>query len=348
MKILLPAAPSIENVRRNRRMNKNIRIGLAGTGYWGKNLLRNLRELGALAALCDSDDTARDHFAELYPGVATFAEFDMMLKDESIDAVMIATPAATHGELVARALDARKHVFVEKPLCLDIDEAENLRQRAEELGVTLMVGHLLHYHPAFVAIKDLVQSGGLGPLRYIYSNRLSTGKIRREESALWSFAPHDISMILSLVDEMPTAINANGGHYLNAAIADTTLSHMTFKNGVQAHIFVSWLHPYKDHRLVVVGEKAMAVFDDTKSGADKVLLFNHDLRWEGEEAVVNKADAKPVPYGDEEPLKLECQAFIDAVANGTTVPSNAVEGVRVLRVLDACQRALQSGERVET
>ena len=209
-----------------------------------------------------------------------------------------------------------------------------------------MVGHLLLYHPAFLALKELVTKGTLGELRYIYSNRLSLGKIRREENALWSFAPHDISMILDLVGEMPEKVMTSGGVYLSPPVADTTLTHLSFRDGVQAHIFVSWLHPYKDQRLVVVGEKAMAVFDDLMAPEDKLLLYRHSVDMAGAIPTVLKAPAERIPFEDCEPLRLECQTFLDAITGKTRPPSDAAEGIRVLQVLQASQRSLTSGGKV--
>ena len=208
-----------------------------------------------------------------------------------------------------------------------------------------MVGHLMLYHPAFRAVAKLADSGAIGRIRYIYSNRLNLGRIRREENALWSFAPHDISMILALTGEMPKWVSATGGHYLSSDIADTTLSKLEFSNGVQAHIFVSWLHPYKDHRLVVIAENGMVAFNDTLDGPDKVLLYRHAVGVENDIPTVSRADAEPVAYGDDEPLRLECQTFLEAIAGGAPPPSSGDEGMRVLQVLDACQRAIDSGTR---
>jgi UDP-2-acetamido-3-amino-2,3-dideoxy-glucuronate N-acetyltransferase len=190
----------------------------------------------------------------------------------------------------------------------------------------------------------MVAAGGVGDIRYIYANRLSLGRIRRVENALWSFAPHDVSMILSLVGEMPARVVASGGTYLSPEVADTTLSHLSFGDGVQAHIFVSWLHPYKDHRMVVVGADGMLVFDDVKRGADKLLHYPHAVSWRDGLPTIDKAEAHPVAYDSEEPLKRECAHFLDCVATGATPISDAAEGVRVLAVLDACQRSLASGE----
>jgi len=328
-------------------MANDLNVAVVGTGYWGKNLLRNFNDLGALYAFCDAEESSRAEHGPNYPSAASYEFYSDVLTDRNVDAVAIATPAATHGKLVRQALDAGKNVFVEKPLCLDVAEAESLRDLALSRKLTLMVGHLLLYHPAFQAVKKFVDNGNLGRLRYIYSNRLSLGKIRKEENALWSFAPHDISMILSLTGKMPEKITATGAHYLHDGVADTTLSHLNFTDNLQAHIFVSWLHPYKDHRMVVIGDQGMAAFNDAAQGVDKVLSYPHALGWDGELPYISKADAEPIPYGAEEPLKLECKAFLDAVIDGTTPPSNADEGVRVLKILDACQMAITEGRVVE-
>jgi UDP-2-acetamido-3-amino-2,3-dideoxy-glucuronate N-acetyltransferase len=328
-------------------MPNDLNVAVVGTGYWGKNLLRNFNDLGVLYAFCDTEEAKRAEHAQSFPTAKSYADFAELLADEDIDAIAIATPASTHGKLVRQALAARKNIFVEKPLCLDVADAEDLRDLAKSLNVTLMVGHLLLYHPAFQAVKNFVNSGRLGRLRYIYSNRLSLGKIRKEENALWSFAPHDISMILSLTGRMPEKITATGGHYLHDGVADTTLSHLSFTDNLQAHIFVSWLHPFKDHRMVIIGDQGMIAFNDVEQGEEKLLSYPHSLGWDGEVPIVSKADAEAIPYGTEEPLKLECKAFLDAVNNGVTPPSSADEGVRVLKVLDACQVAITEGRAVE-
>jgi UDP-2-acetamido-3-amino-2,3-dideoxy-glucuronate N-acetyltransferase len=324
-------------------MKKDIGVAVIGTGYWGRNLVRNYHNLGYLTAICDADNENLAKIVAQYPDLAAHRCLEDVLADAKVDAVAIATPAATHADIVGLALDAGKHVFVEKPLCLNVDEAEALADRADSLGRVLMVGHLLLYHPAFIALKAALDGGRIGNLRYIYSNRLSLGKIRREENALWSFAPHDISMILSLIGASPHRVVATGGSYLHSGVADTTLSHLSFFGQLQAHIFVSWLHPYKDQKLVVVGDEAMAVFDDVYMGDEKLLLYPHDVGWDGELPVVTKANAQPIAYDDVEPLRMECQAFIDAVVEAVRPPSDSREGIRVLRVLNACQDSLLSG-----
>ena len=322
------------------------RIAVIGTGYWGRNHVRNFHTLGALRAVCDNNAAAVAAVAKEYPGVASTTDARRLLESKDIDGIVIATPAATHGELAAAAIAAGKHVLVEKPLCLDVAEAVRLRDAARRAGVTLMVGHVLLYHPAYRQVRAMAKAGALGPLRYIYSNRLSLGKIRREENALWSFAPHDISMILGLTGAMPDSVGATGGHYLTQGIADTTLSHLSFGDSLQAHVFVSWLHPYKDHRLVVVGTDAMVVFDDTQPHARKVLRYKHDVRWQDDIPVVSKAEAEPIAVEADEPLAMECKTFLGCIRGDAAAESDADEAIRVLRVLDACQRAMSTGTRI--
>lgn len=321
---------------------------VVGTGYWGRNLLRNFDALGALSAFCDSDPEALARFAEQYPNARAYDSLDALLSDPSIRSVAIATPAATHGALARRVLESGRHVFVEKPLSLDTAEAAELGRLADNRGLVLMVGHLLLYHPAFVALRKSVAEGTIGDLRYIHSTRASFGKIRQEENALWSFAPHDVSMMLALTGRMPERVYCNGAAWLNPAVADTTLSHLDFGGGVQGHIFVSWLHPYKDHRLVVIGAKGMIVFNDTLPGSDKLHLFPHSVEWVGELPVLNKAESVPISYDDGEPLRNECAHFLDCVATGGRPRSDGAEGLNVLRVLDMCQKALSSGHPVNT
>ena len=249
------------------------KVGVIGAGYWGRNLARNFNALDALAAICDPNEGTRKSIGEQYPDARQYEKVSELFADSSIDAVAIAVPAVTHGSLVREAIRAKKAVFVEKPLCLDLHEAKEFKQSADEAGLVLIVGHLLLYHPAFTSLQTVVREGLIGKLRYIYSTRLSLGKIRREENALWSFAPHDITMILALTEQMPVEIVANGAAYLSEGVADTTLSHFTFSENLQAHIFVSWLHPFKDHRMIVVGSERMIVLDDVRDGAEKLMHY---------------------------------------------------------------------------
>jgi len=321
-------------------------IACIGAGYWGKNLVRNFRTLGALSWVCEMDPNRRRELAESAPETRVTDSVEAIFADPAVEGVAIATPAETHGGLVRRALLAGKDVFVEKPLCLSVPEGEELARLAEKMGRILMVGHLLWYHPAVLRLKKLVDDGELGRIQYIYSNRLNLGKIRSEENILWSFAPHDVSVILGLVGEMPDAISAQGGNYLNDQIADVTVSLFSFPSGVKAHIFVSWLHPFKEQKLVVVGDRKMAVFNDVEK-EHKLLLYPHSIQWKNQVPVASRADAEPVAFDEAEPLAAECRHFLDCIRTRETPRTDAQEGLRVLRVLQGCEEALEKGSKLK-
>ena len=317
----------------------NHKVACVGGGYWGKNLIRNFHALGALSSICEIDAGRRQQFQGDYPGVRLTADFSEVLADPEIAGVAIATPAETHGKLVRQALSAGKDVFVEKPLSLSVEEGRSLLALASEQQRILMVGHLLWYHPAVLKLKQLVEEGELGRIRYIYSNRLNLGMIRREENILWSFAPHDISVILGLIGEMPHHVEAQGGNYLHDRIADVTVSLLSFPSGIKAHVFVSWLHPYKEQKLIVVGERQMAVFDDV-ADEHKLVLYPHVILWKGQTPVPNKAKGRPVAIEKNEPLRAECEQFLESVRTRMAPRTDGAEGLRVLTVLQQCQDAL--------
>ncbi|MBV8505429.1 MAG: Gfo/Idh/MocA family oxidoreductase [Alphaproteobacteria bacterium] len=329
-----------------RKGNCPVRVAAVGCGYWGKNLVRNFAELGALAAICDPDREAARPLAERHH--TRVAEFEAVLRDDEIAAVAIAAPAALHAELASRALEAGKHVFVEKPLALTVAEAEQLCAMAERGNRRLMVGHLLQYHPAFIKLRELAGEGVLGRLEYISSTRLNLGKVRREEDILWSFAPHDLSMILSLVGQEPSEVTAQGGYYLHKTIADVTTTLLAFPGGEQAHVFVSWLHPFKEQKLVVTGDRAMAVFDDAQPWSRKLLLYPHRIEWRETMPVPQKAEAEPVPLDEGEPLNLECRHFLDCIAHGSKPRTDGREGLRVLQVLARASDALKKAQATIT
>ena len=254
-------------------------IGLIGCGYWGKNLARDFNYLGVLRWVSDSNNDAKNEVNRISKNILFSTDYKKILKDESITSVAIATPAKTHYKLVKEALIAKKNVFVEKPLCLKYSDGKNLLLLSKKNKVKLMVGHLMLYHPAYLKMKESIKKGKIGKVRYIYSNRLALGKLRKEEDVLWSFAPHDISMILDLVNEKLIDVKAFGGKYLSNKVADTTVTLLKFRNKVKSHIFVSWLHPYKDQRLVIVGEKGMLVFADVLSNQNKLVFYNHKVGW---------------------------------------------------------------------
>jgi UDP-2-acetamido-3-amino-2,3-dideoxy-glucuronate N-acetyltransferase len=314
-------------------------IAVVGCGYWGKNLVRNFFELGALHTVCDENPLVEVNVREKYPQLVYRREFNEVLRDEQIHGVVLATPAVFHADMAKRALLAGKDVFVEKPLTLDVAEGAELVDLAASLGRVLMVGHVLQYHPAVRKLKELIDSGALGRVEYIYSNRLNIGKIRSEENILWSFAPHDISVLLALLGEEPQSVTSEGGSYLSQGVADVTLSQLTFANGVRAHIFVSWLHPFKEQRLVVVGSQKMAVFDDTI--AEKLVLYPHRVEWKQRVPNAVKAEAEAVALEASEPLRNECLEFIACMETRRAPLTDGREGLRVLKVLTACQAAME-------
>lgn len=324
-----------------------MKVAVVGSGYWGRNLVRNYAELGALYGVCDTNEQSLDAFRQKYPQARYTSNYLDLLGDDAVRGIVIATPAETHFTLAREALLSGKDVFVEKPLALNVGEAEELRSIAEKGACILMVGHLLQYHSAFIRLKELIRAGELGRIHYIYSNRLSFGKIRREEDIMWSFAPHDISMILTLAQEEPEYVMATGGNYLHKKIADVTTTHLEFPSGLKAHVFVSWLHPFKEQTLVVVAEKNMAVFRDTAPWGEKLLLYPHNIQWHDGIPVPDKKEETRVPLEESEPLKAECSHFLECMATRKAPITDATEGIGVLKILKAGQDSLNSnGKRI--
>ncbi|MFT4635394.1 MAG: UDP-2-acetamido-3-amino-2,3-dideoxy-glucuronate N-acetyltransferase [Chitinophagales bacterium] len=323
-------------------MKKNIAV--VGCGHWGKNLVRNFSDLGNLAAVCDPNAEVAQKYADQY--LVKNCSFSEILHDLSIEGVVLAVPATLHASMAIEVMNAGKHAYVEKPLAMDNLEAERMIASAEENGVQLMVGHLLQYHPTFMALRMLVESGEMGALQYIYSNRLSFGKVRSEEDVIWSFAPHDISMILSLTGQEPDTVRTESTNILQPDIADTAIVHLEFNSGLKAHISVSWLHPYKEQKLVVVGKKAMAVFDDTKPWGEKLALYRHVVRSSGSLPSLEKVEVEYVEVSQSEPLRNECQHFVDVVSGDITPLTNGKEGLGVLNVLSAASLSQSKNQAV--
>jgi UDP-2-acetamido-3-amino-2,3-dideoxy-glucuronate N-acetyltransferase len=322
-------------------------VAVIGAGYWGKNLVRNFHQLGVLKTICDGAHSIRQDMSKTYPDVAVTEDIKGVLQDDGIQAVVIAAPAALHYEIAEKALNAGKHVFVEKPLSLNQTDGEKLVRLAAQKQKILFVGHILHYHAAVIRLKEMIKAGKIGRLQYIYSRRLSFGKIRREENILWSFAPHDISIILSLTGEEPSYIDSVGSNFLHARIADVTMTNLKFPSGIGAHIFVSWLNPYKEQKLVIVGSSGMLVFDDTEPIETKLILYPHTIDWQNGLPVPNKAESIAIDLTDiwEEPLKAECKAFLSAIKTNTKPLTSGEEGLRVLKVLELSQQSIENKER---
>jgi predicted dehydrogenase len=317
-------------------------LAVIGCGHWGRNLVRNVARLGALRAVVDVGEAARARAQELAPGVAVHDRLEPVLSDPSIRGVMVATSAETHHAVASACLAADKDVFVEKPLTLLVEDARDLIAVARRRERILMVGHLLEYHPAITTLRDLVQSGELGKVRYLISNRLNLGKVRSEENALWSFAPHDISVILRLVGEMPFEVVATGGCYLQPNIADVTVTQLLFDNGVRSHIFVSWLHPFKEQKLVVIGSRRMATYDDVTK---ELTLVDLHVDWSEGLPIPTGASGVAHPFPADEPLRLECEHFLDCITTRRAPLTNGESGLRVLEILHAAQRSMITNGR---
>jgi len=324
-------------------------VALIGAGYWGKNIARNLYELGALRTICDVNEALLDKYQELYPGTKLTTNIKHILDDDFVSEVMIAAPAPAHFSLAKQVLFADKDLYVEKPLCLSQTEGKELVDLAEKRNRILMVGHILQYHPCVNKIQTMLKNGELGRLQYIVSNRLNLGKIQTQESALWSYAPHDISVILSLCSHrLPLQVRCNGGAFLSEGIADVSLTTMTFADNIRAHIYVSWLNPYKEQKLVVVGSTGMLVFDDTKPWDDKLVLYRDPVTWtHGKIPIENKQEGENIDVPQSEPLRNECEHFLKCCRTRTVPKTDGQEGMRVLKVLQAADISLKEDGEVK-
>lgn len=331
-------------------MSQTPGVAVVGCGYWGRNLVRNFNQLGALRAVCDATEAGRATARQLSPDAKLYESLEEVLRLPEIAGVALATPAITHFPLALQCLAAGKDVFVEKPLALRADEGRQILAAARAAGRVLVVGHILEYHPAILALRQLIDSGKLGQIRYLYSNRLHFGKIRTEENALWSFAPHDVAVILRLVGAMPEEVSCRGAAFVHEHLADVTVSTLHFPNNIHAHIFVSWLNPFKEQKLVVVGTDRMAVFNDTVA-ENKLLLYNQHVTVDNGTPVLHSKDVETVPIEPGEPLAAECRDFLHCIATRAAPLSGGESGLRVLQVLEACQQSMDlhgRGVRLET
>ena len=291
--------------------------------------------------MVDATENGKATARTLASDIQVTDSFEDVLRNDQIQGVALATPAETHAELAIQAMQAGKDVFVEKPMALTLEDAEKMKKVSEETGRILMVGHLLEYHPAVLKLREMIASGELGKINYIYSNRLNFGKVRTEENALWSFAPHDVAVILRLIGQSPVEVSACGGSYLTNGIADTTLSNLKFENESRAHIFVSWLHPFKEQRLVVVGDKKMAIFNDVSPYGEKLQLYPQNVEFDGLIPILKKENAEFVEHTNTEPLREECNHFLDCIQSRKQPLTNAQSGIDVLKVLHACQQSIE-------
>jgi len=329
-----------------RNTSDEVTIAVVGLGYWGPNLARNFAALpgSELRWVCDGSLEQLERIAPRFPGARTTSSLDEVLADERLDAVAIATPVPTHAALAKRCLEAGKHVFVEKPLAQSGAEAADLVDLAAEHGRTLMVGHLLEYHPGLERLKDLVDSGELGDIHYIYGNRLNLGKLRADENALWSLGAHDVSVVLRLAAEEPLECHAHGESYMREGVEDVVFCYLRFPSGLAAHLHLSWLDPHKERRFTVVGSRRMATFDDI-AVERKLTVYDKgfDQKFEGYgEYIQRSGDVWCPQVPNDEPLRIECRHFVGRVLDGMPPRSDGAAGLRVVRVLEELQRSLDS------
>jgi predicted dehydrogenase len=325
--------------------SRPLRIGVVGLGYWGPNLARNFAAIAGceLAYVCDADPVTRERVAQMFPGARAAADLDELLSDPELDAVALATPVPTHAVLAVRVLEAGKHCFVEKPLAQSVADAERAVDAAARSGRVLMVGHLLEYHPGVRKLKELTDSGELGEeIYYIYGNRLNLGKLRADENALWSLGAHDVSVVLYLADEEPIEVAAHGESYVRPGVQDVVFCFLRFPSGLVAHLHLSWLDPHKERRFTVVGSRRMATFDDMDLERKLTIYdkgFDEDSRTYGE-YITRSGDIFSPRIPNVEPLRAECEHFVECARTGQTPVSDGADGLRVVSVLEQLQRSL--------
>jgi predicted dehydrogenase len=327
-----------------------LRIGVVGLGYWGPNIARNFAAVrgSELAWCCDGSAAALERAGAMFPGVRLSSDLDELLSDPELDAVAVATPVPTHGDLAVRVLEAGKHCFVEKPLAQSVADAERAVAAAEDAGRVLMVGHLLEYHPGIRVLKELADTGELGDrIYYIYGNRLNLGKLRADENALWSLGAHDVSVVLYLAGEEPSEVVARGESYVQPGVEDVVFCFLRFPSGLSAHLHLSWLDPHKERRFTVVGSRRMATFDDMALEGKVTIYdkgFDEDARGYGEYITRSGAIVSPA-IPNVEPLRVECEHFVESVLEGSRPRSDGESGLHVVRVLERLQESLNSSAR---
>ena len=332
---------------------KRLRVGVVGAGAWGRNHVRTVAGLAEaeLAAVCDTDTKVRERLARQYPAALVTADFAALLG--AVDAVIVASPAATHAAVAQQAIAAGKPVLVEKPFALSVRDAEAVARQGAERGVPVLAGHLLVYHPAVERLRDMVQKGELGKVFYLYGLRVNLGQVRKDENALWSFGPHDVSVALYLLGEQPVRVAAHGKSYLQPAIEDVVFLAMEFASGVLAHVQMSWLDPHKERKLTVVGARKMVVFDDMEP-REKLRIYDKGVDRPpeygsfGESLAIREGDIFIPRIPAVEPLAAELTHFVRAARGAEPPRASAEDGVRVVRVLEAASRSLARGGAPET
>jgi predicted dehydrogenase len=330
-------------------VSRTVSVAVAGLGYWGPNLARNFDAVPGceLRWCCDGDPAARARHEQTFRRARFTGSVDEVLADPTLDCVVLATPVATHADLAVRVLEAGKHCFVEKPLAESVAGAERVVAAAERAGRIVMVGHLLEYHPGVRRLKQLVDEGELGQIHYIYSNRLNLGQLRADENALWSLGAHDVSVLLHLADEDPYELSARGECYMREGIEDVVFAFLRFPSGLAAHLHLSWLDPHKERRFTVVGSRRMATFDDMASER-KLTIYDKGFDEKAEsygEYITRSGDVTSPRIANTEPLRLECEHFVECVREGREPVSGGASGLRVVRVLEGLAAAMAESRR---
>ena len=314
------------------------KICVVGAGYWGKNHIKTLHDAGSLFGIVEPDSERKNQLLSRYKNVKFYNSLDESLCD-SFDGYTIATPADTHYKIARKIILSGNHVLIEKPMTLSIKEAEELVFLSKKKNINVLVGHVLLFHPAIKKIKEMIENGSIGDLQYIYSNRLNLGRVRSQENVFWSLAPHDIAIFQYLTESYPKKINSIGSSFLQKGVPDSTITHIEYKNGIEGHIFVSWLHPFKEHRLVIIGSEAMISFEDSSEG--KPLKF-YSKKFDLASGIPEKVDGPIhlIPYDDKMPLTEEIEYFIDHLNGKTIRYSNAEKGLEVVKILVESTRQL--------
>lgn len=322
------------------------RTGLIGCGMWGRNLARNLSQLGALASVADRDAENAAAFADEFGGKAD--SIDAVLEQHDLDGIIIATPACTHADLACRALAAGRHVYVEKPLAMSLDEANRIAAAARDARRVVMVGHLIRYHQAFITLQQEIASGRIGKVQHVMANRLAMGRIRSNESVIHDLCPHDTSLLLALMGEEPTSVSCAGASHITPGIVDHVSAMFAFSDERTAAMNISWISPCKEHRLTVTGSSGSIVFDDSHPWAEKLTLFRDDIQPQGDGFAISRSEPVFLPVDESEPLKQEVATFIDCCDTGKVPPTDLTEALAVQRVLEQMHMSISSYGRTDS
>ncbi len=323
---------------------ENIRLAVIGTGRWGFNHVRTAHGIlkNNFNIVCDAFKTNKEKITQLSPEIKIETDPETIADNSDINAVIIATPAETHFEVAKMMLEAGKNVLVEKPITLNVHDAEILNEMAVENNLKLMVGHILLFHPAVVKMKKLISEGAIGKLEYLYSNRLNLGKVRQQENILWSFAPHDISVLQYLIGKEPYEVLAHGGKYLQENIEDTTITYLKYPGNIGAHIFVNWLHPFKEQRMVIIGSRGMLVFEDSLP-TEKLKLYHKDYKFENG-VIKGQKDYTVLDFDSTPPLQAEQEHFFNSILQNTEPLANGEHAIEVMKILEQATKKLRNIE----